>query len=639
VTALALGEIETSDTHRFRGRVLIDGTSMDADIAGRITGAKTTRRYDSATALEITVWDDDLLLLTSGLLTRTGKARRKDFDEAAWARFGAMRLSLDGIGYRLAGVSGSYDATTGTLTLTFEDEVASLLRRHKKVMTLRRSLRSRGVFIDRLTRTVKEINIRTFIPESMIVQRVKNSSDQGREKARKKGFAPGKKLTIGAIEITPQQKREIVTSLTVADDLHAGERATIAMLVAGMGESQFQAIANNQGSDYGGVFQGKVKGTDPQFKISDTKGMATYFLNGGKGFQVGGAIRAAADNPDWSAGTIAYKVEGSRSNFTSDAAAEGYYGQFQGEAETMLAAWGGAGEIRLVTHSYSFRTKKKENYLKAVYRIGTEVKGWRLYIDENELVYASDEWLFKRQPTILLQPRTAAIHAMSFQTDVGIPVGEITINAGTAPWVGPPGSVVELEKAGPLNGRWLLAIHERDELTRQSQLTLRQPAKKGPEPAPSREKVTQTETTPEAGTMRATLVATAEKALRNKGDYLYRQIRPYPGSLFGDTKPILLDCSSFVTLIYKTAGAPDPNRRNYDGEGFTGTLWANGTKTNDPQPGDLCFYGEPSTTNAHVALYIGDGEAIGFGSNPIKRHAVKYRNDFVGYKSFDLGGG
>lgn len=74
--------------------------------------------------------------------------------------------------------------------------------------------------------------------------------------------------------------------------------------------------------------------------------------------------------------------------------------------------------------------------------------------------------------------------------------------------------------------------------------------------------------------------------------------------------PRYADCSSGVTWLYWQAGAPDPNARGYDGEGFTGTLAAHGSPVSPSAivPGDLVFYGA-GPTYTHVALAIkGQGQ-------------------------------
>ncbi|MHB8469552.1 MAG: Hint domain-containing protein [Gaiellaceae bacterium] len=45
------------------------------------------------------------------------------------------------------------------------------------------------------------------------------------------------------------------------------------------------------------------------------------------------------------------------------------------------------------------------------------------------------------------------------------------------------------------------------------------------------------------------------------------EMRPIP---LARTLPLTTDCSGFVTLCYHLAGAPDPNGRGYDGQGWTG---------------------------------------------------------------------
>jgi cell wall-associated NlpC family hydrolase len=75
------------------------------------------------------------------------------------------------------------------------------------------------------------------------------------------------------------------------------------------------------------------------------------------------------------------------------------------------------------------------------------------------------------------------------------------------------------------------------------------------------------------------------------------------------------DCSSFATWCYWLAGASDPNGLGYNGQGYTGTLAAHGSRRTlaYARPGDLVFYGGgfPYT---HVAIYIGGGRVVSHGS-------------------------
>lgn len=91
------------------------------------------------------------------------------------------------------------------------------------------------------------------------------------------------------------------------------------------------------------------------------------------------------------------------------------------------------------------------------------------------------------------------------------------------------------------------------------------------------------------------------------------------------------DCSQFLTSMYHSAGAPDPNGLKYTG-GWTGSLVEHGTEISrrDLRPGDEIVYG-PGPGH-HTELYVGDGNpdhtwaqmaesvrdrTIGHGSPPV----------------------
>lgn len=56
------------------------------------------------------------------------------------------------------------------------------------------------------------------------------------------------------------------------------------------------------------------------------------------------------------------------------------------------------------------------------------------------------------------------------------------------------------------------------------------------------------------------------------------------------------DCSGLVQYCYQQAGISIPRT--------SGEILANGTVTNDPQPGDICWW------SGHVGIYVGDGQYI-----------------------------
>lgn len=76
----------------------------------------------------------------------------------------------------------------------------------------------------------------------------------------------------------------------------------------------------------------------------------------------------------------------------------------------------------------------------------------------------------------------------------------------------------------------------------------------------------------------------------------YEQRRPIPTHLPDHTLPLYTDCSGFLTICAKWAGAPDPNGRGFNGEGFTGDMLQHclHIRSHDALPGDLIVYGDGS---------------------------------------------
>ena len=106
--------------------------------------------------------------------------------------------------------------------------------------------------------------------------------------------------------------------------------------------------------------------------------------------------------------------------------------------------------------------------------------------------------------------------------------------------------------------------------------------------------------------------------VQNRNQISYSQVRPYPKSA---RLPLRTDCSGSATHILFMAGCKnDPNGRNYDGQGYTGTMYQRGTKVSlgAVRPGDLVFYGnQGGGVPSHVIIVIGPGDrAMTFGGWP-----------------------
>ena len=105
-------------------------------------------------------------------------------------------------------------------------------------------------------------------------------------------------------------------------------------------------------------------------------------------------------------------------------------------------------------------------------------------------------------------------------------------------------------------------------------------------------------------TVREKIVAAACWGIDEEPRIHYGQVRPIP---FGRTLPLTTDCSGFVTICYFLAAAPDPNGRDYDGSGYTGTLLGHlpHIPAASARRGDLVVWG--TDPGRHVALVLEPG--------------------------------
>lgn len=126
----------------------------------------------------------------------------------------------------------------------------------------------------------------------------------------------------------------------------------------------------------------------------------------------------------------------------------------------------------------------------------------------------------------------------------------------------------------------------------------------------------------------------------HRAQIAYSQARPFQVG-----KPLWvpsrLDCSGFFTDCHFAGGAPDPNGRDYDGQGYTGTLIDHGTRVDsirDLRKGDGIFYGRsssrpgfPAGSPTHVAVYVGlihdVPMVVSNGHYPMGFYKWNYRSD------------
>jgi hypothetical protein len=93
----------------------------------------------------------------------------------------------------------------------------------------------------------------------------------------------------------------------------------------------------------------------------------------------------------------------------------------------------------------------------------------------------------------------------------------------------------------------------------------------------------------------------------------YREARPIPEGLPIHTYPFVTDCSGWLTLMAKWAGAPDPNGNGFSGEGYTGTMIEHCRHITKEmlRPGDLIVFGAYPGHHVVGVIEPGDDPVVG----------------------------
>jgi peptidoglycan hydrolase-like protein with peptidoglycan-binding domain len=146
--------------------------------------------------------------------------------------------------------------------------------------------------------------------------------------------------------------------------------------------------------------------------------------------------------------------------------------------------------------------------------------------------------------------------------------------------------------------------------------------------------------------IRKGIVAAAYFYYAHRNQIPYVQARPGPLSRPPYVPTNGIDCSWFYTMCCFDGGAPNPNGRPWDGQGYTGTLMSRGRKCTlaELKMGDAIFYGFTTNPSAafpygsptHVALYLGDGTVISNGHSPMGHYPVNYGMPVNHYRTYDV---
>jgi hypothetical protein len=609
---------------------VVNDNHLDINVPGIVTSGNIIRTMDGASHIDISLRDTHRILLNSGLLSKT------------------IDLTFNSRHYRLA----QNQKQGSELSHTFEDRIIAMLRDKDDPRTASRGKMTRAEFIRMLVKSVKKENIRFFCPELHKIQPIDSPKDEKERKDKKQpGLEKSELLRVNGVIATKDQVDNAEKILDVGYHMRASRKVLISAIMCAMDESSLINVRHGDaaGPDSTGLFQQRDSWGPRSVRQSPTGSAKLYFK-----------VAIALDKkwPNYTLWELITAVQfpAYRSQGHGNIPAFGKrYDKFKDDSKKFVSEYGAQGGDTSISRrkQYQFTVgppdgPKKENYWEAITRLAGEVN-WRAFVSNNTFYYCSDEYLIGQKPRYTLDEEMAGVESIDFDVDKGKVNDEVTVVCRAARWTAPAGSVIQLENCGPANGKWLVWEIDRDIFSYDATITLHRKQKKKKEPATdivsvatdgSDEGIVVGGRVVTGEKIRDRIVATAKLALRRNGEFKggYTHWRPtfphkWPSLFSTATKTHGMDCSAFVEMVYMAAGAQDPSGLDYFGGGSTGSQLPNGTKTAHPQPGDLVFYNAPD----HVAIYIGDGEVIGAGSEPTPHKSpVNGHPGFIGYYTYRL---
>lgn len=460
--------IDRPPTRRVDGRaiheVVLLGSRHQATISNAVATAPIKATRKSAAQLTLTVADPDRKLL-GRLLDRTEDLLLDD----------NIDTQIGGIWWRLMGV----ESTETGWTMSFEDRAGAWLRRHDKPIRVVRGRVTRARFIHRLYREAGG-GIDLWVPELRDKQRIAVATEPGDEAAAGSTAGSGEAEWVdlparvqsvhGPIEMTPERKTIAAQLLSVAAQKKAPEKATLALAMAGLVESKLTNTGWSDGANRSrGVLQARPgvsagpRGTVTEAQSNDVEYMAECFLEEPGFASKGGALRLVRENPGWTAGQVAQRVEMSAHPDRYDKSREGATAllkAFRGGALVGAegdASGGGTGSAS-GNADYVFErgpNGTREDSLTCANRLADEVE-WRHWIYGGQGYYASDAELVNA-PIVLRVERDnrAVITGPTWKWDVRQPVSQMKVDL-VVDRLPEPGQVVYVRNEGPASGRWLI---------------------------------------------------------------------------------------------------------------------------------------------------------------------------------------
>ncbi len=543
-----------------------------------------TRTIDGASTLSVPVHDPEMLLLRSDLLASdNGERLRQRID-----------VNVDGLWFRLEGVDGEVGGTLELIHIA--RPVAQLVDLTAPLKARREDANYKGLtraeFARELVRSVKGTPIGFVAPE--LHKRQREAGSPGVEAGGASSGRKGKQQTA----FDRLNRRFPAHGLGDTAGKYRMSEGEIRMVCEVVGFTPTQAkqmyqISLGESSRYPGIvasdngiglFQITPWACGPVCRkwIADLGGnaeMRNPVKNAIVALKLAKASGGGFFSPWYGTAFLDRSLAGVKSILGEDVD----LGDLSGS--------GGGPEVR-TEKPYEFAVgppdgPRGENYWEALQRLAADVN-WRCFEVGGRIHFVSEDDLFAAAPRATIRPGSPGVERISMVDFLrGRRVQEVEIQARAGRWAAPPGSTVEFEKCGPIDGKWLVVSIERPVFSSLATITVQKPEK--PKLEPPNEVRTKSlpgpadDPTMAEGGKAARLYEACRAISRTTPGYLYGGGHgPALSSLSGGQR---LDCSSSTSLALYRAGLMEGNvaqvsgwfAANYGkrGRGKHFTIWAN----------------------------------------------------------------
>lgn len=568
-----------------------------------ITSADIERTIQGASTLTVGVEDD-----LERTIQKSGRLGKK------------VDVNINGLWFTLVAVK----KTGRQLKLVFEEREVNLLRYYNSWLKADRSKVNRAHFVLRMINEVREQKLRWVIPELNIDQPISDVAPgqvlvdlSGQSQVvpqialdpgitRQPGIPSVVDLTVKGQAASTEQLGNASIILQTGTSMRVSYKVLVCSIMTAIDES---SITNLTGGDRDsvGIFQQRKSQGWPATRNVATDA-AAFFRE---------AARIDAANP-----TVSYEMlcQGVQRSGTSDGS---NYRPWRAEAEAFAREYGVVGIPAEANNQFSAPAASgvqyfmrgrieqhgtssiltKESSWDCMQRLAQE-ENWRCFVVSGVIYFVSEAWLFRSKAFMTISEDTPGIETIDYDYDEGKREAIIRVECHLSRWSAPPGCIVRVIDMGIPNGRYLVNDVQRSIYDSKATITLKKPLPKLPEPS-SLGSIPSNAAQPGPASGGTTSGGKSSQTIQAQVVSYAKSQLGVPYQWGAESPGVAFDCSGLTQAAYSNAGVNIPRVAQAQYEGTTPKL----SIVQDPQPGDLLFFGTSSNIH-HVGICIGGGQMI-----------------------------